>query len=93
MTDLPDIEDRVPYQILPEHVPVVVRWPCGICGDLTEKDEVVYRYLDADGDWNFVCDDCVEAGPDAIPNRLRVHAARLRAWADDLDREAERPWR
>jgi hypothetical protein len=48
--------------------------------------------MDSDGDVHVVCDECLAAGADEIPNRLENSAFELEAWAARLRTYAKRRW-
>jgi hypothetical protein len=92
MNDATNTATLKTYVLRREPTSFLTRWPCAICGGHTEKDDLIWEFYDADGDEHFVCDECVTAGVDAIPGKLRANAGKLRAAADDLEREAAHSW-
>jgi hypothetical protein len=68
---------------------VCLRWPCHLCGGSTQKAGWE-ALLPDDGDGKrFVCRQCIEAGAEAIPERLLAQAEEYEACAADCRREAE----
>lgn len=80
------------YIVHAQAASIFLRHRCGICGGSTDKDDIEYTYRDTEGDEHFVCDRCIADGIDAFPAKLRTQAQDLRAWADDLDRDASQRW-
>jgi hypothetical protein len=68
------------------------RWGCDICNGPTDKTAAPYAFLDDAGKERFVCDACVEAGVEAISERLRRTAFRYEVFARDLRTAADLPW-
>jgi hypothetical protein len=53
---------------------VFTRWPCVICGGWTEKDNIESTFkFGCDYD-EFVCEECLDAGPAQFKERLLAHA-------------------
>ena len=63
---------------------VATRWRCPLCGGLTGKHNFAMQLLDDDGNMiaDTICERCIEAGPDAV-------AERMRAYADELTKRAQ----
>jgi hypothetical protein len=61
---------------------MLTRYRCGICGGMTNKQDIIpwFDYPEGDGG-KYICDGCLEAGADAAP-------ARLLAWAEQLEADA-----
>jgi hypothetical protein len=69
---------------------VHVHWPCHLCGGSTQKESWEALIPSDDGDGKcFVCRQCIEAGAEAIPERLLAQAQQYEAWAAECRREAE----
>jgi hypothetical protein len=54
---------------------VLTRWTCAICEGHTAKDEFIAVFSDEDGSQHVVCDECLRAGADAVPDRLLERAS------------------
>jgi hypothetical protein len=87
------IVEYPPFMLYVEPTSVITRWPCGICGAQTEKHDELVQFDDEDNDWHAVCHECAQLDVDGIRDRLRRHAADLRAWADEIERRADQEWR
>lgn len=75
---------------------VLIRWPCVICGEDTEKQEVLaIAYAGSqsyENEIGMVCDACVDGGAAGMGARLTRQAEQLEARAAKVRREAAASW-
>ena len=68
---------------------------CFVCDGRTQDLgvlAVIEESQPSDQYTSYVCEECLAAGPDRIPDRLRLRAARIHEMADFLERMADEPW-
>ena len=84
--------DRITVKL--EENNVLMHWPCPLCGGETGKEEVhpaiVEGQISNNLDSDFICDECLAAGPTGVRGRIIAQAANLSIRAEALEREASR---
>lgn len=84
------ITTETPIVVRPLPGNMTTRWNCSLCPRGTDKTDAPYGYVDGGGE-HFICESCVEAIRNGtLGDALVQQAQKLRCWAAEVEREAER---
>lgn len=73
-----------------QHENVATRWTCCVCGGQTDKHDIyAVAFRDTGEELGHVCEQCEEAGPEALRQRALEWARKLRAEADSQEKLAK----